>query len=320
MNKCIIYPPPGKNKDGGGIFMSKNNKDNNFWFKIDKDKIKVQLKDIGSKFVDTRSRKRKITTIITICIIVGLGIALYINYNQEATVVPDMNADIQLEPADTVPEYESVEGEEVEFVANPETGVRLELEQEELTLGDESPEKEASESKANNSSVIDNDNRNSRTEQKSQTNQTEHESEVTAPIKPIDRVTGEDSLNPLKPVSGQVIQQSGWFFHPVFQDWRYQSGIKLEGQAGDIVMAAMDGKVISISEDQYLGITVTLQHENNWQTVYGHLAKTSVSEGASVAKGQEVGRVGDSGLLEEPALYFELNHNGEAVKASKYFD
>ena len=84
--------------------MSKNNKDNNFWFKIDKDKIKLQLKDIGSKFVDTRSRKKKLATIITICIILGLGVALYINYNQETSVVPDMNADIKLEPADTVPE------------------------------------------------------------------------------------------------------------------------------------------------------------------------------------------------------------------------
>ena len=205
-------------------------------------------------------------------------------------------------------------------MANPETGVRLDLEQEELTLNNDSTAKDTSKSKTNNDQVIDNENRETPIQENISKNKTRYESEVTAPVQPIERVTSNDGPNLLKPISGQVIQQSGWFFHPVFQDWRYQTGIKLEGQAGDIVMAAMDGKVSSVGEDQYLGITVTLQHENGWQTIYGHLEKSTVSEGAPVAKGQEVGQVGQSGLVEETALYFELNHNGEAVKASKYFD
>ena len=291
--------------------MSKNKDENKdkFWFKIDKDKIKLQLKDIGDKFVDSRNKKRKISIFITICLIFGLGLALYINYNQ-TSVVPDMNADIQLEPTDTLPQEKTEEGEGVKIVSNPRTGTSLDLNQENLTLENidsRKPDPAVQKSNSDNSSI---DNR----------TVTGNESEVTAPLKPLDRTTGDNSLNLLKPVSGKIIQKPGWYYHPVFQDWRYQTGLKLEGQTGDVVMAAMGGEVSSVREDQYLGITVTLQHENGWKTIYGHLNKASVFEGNVIARGQEVGKVGQSGLLDNPALYFELTHNGEAIEASKYFE
>jgi murein DD-endopeptidase MepM/ murein hydrolase activator NlpD len=286
------------------MFMSNDNK-KNFWFKLDKDKIKLQLKDIGSKFVDSRKSKRKIFLLITVCLIIGLGFVLYTNYNQ-VRETPDMKADISFEPTYAIPQEETDGEQEVGATLQGKTGENFSLQKNDLSIDNvddkqNPPESKASEKNNNSELII-------------------KESEVTAPLKPIGAIKDTDNLNLLRPVTGKILQQSGWFFHPVFQDWRYQSGVILQGQTGDIVMAAQGGTVSSIGDDEYRGITVTLQHENGWNTVYGNLERASVSEGNVVAKGQEVGRVGKSGYLGNSALYFELVHNGEAVEVSSYFN
>ena len=68
---------------------------------------------------------------------------------------------------------------------------------------------------------------------------------VTESLRPVSRIEEERGMELIKPVSGEVVQTSGWYYNPVLEDWRYQEGIAFSGNAGDIVMAAAAGRVLS---------------------------------------------------------------------------
>lgn len=133
---------------------------------------------------------------------------------------------------------------------------------------------------------------------------------MTRPVNPPLRAKDNRTFELLKPVSGEILRDPGWYFHPVFEDWRYQTGVIIDGKAGDIVMAAASGTVRSVREDEYYGIIVEVEHQGGWRTLYGNLQRSSVSPGEVISKGQEIGRIGNTGIMEEPSLYFELR-NGE---------
>jgi murein DD-endopeptidase MepM/ murein hydrolase activator NlpD len=75
---------------------------------------------------------------------------------------------------------------------------------------------------------------------------------------------------------------------------------------GSDVQAAMDGVVIDDAPGYEYGITVQVDHENGFQTLYGHLSKALVNPGDRVKKGQVIGKSGDTGNVTGPHLHFEV--------------
>ena len=58
------------------------------------------------------------------------------------------------------------------------------------------------------------------------------------------------------------------------------------------------------------GNHVWIQHDNGYQTIYGHMINTAVSPGEYVSKGQLIGYSGSTGWSTGPHLHFELRING----------
>jgi murein DD-endopeptidase MepM/ murein hydrolase activator NlpD len=56
---------------------------------------------------------------------------------------------------------------------------------------------------------------------------------------------------------------------------------------------------------------VILDHDNDYYTLYAHLAEIQVKEGDDVRQGHRIGTVGDTGSIEGPRLYFEVRHQGK---------
>ena len=54
------------------------------------------------------------------------------------------------------------------------------------------------------------------------------------------------------------------------------------------------------------GNTVIVRHSDNYVTVYGHNSRILVSEGSTVARGQNFAEVGTSGRTTGPNLHFEV--------------
>ena len=68
------------------------------------------------------------------------------------------------------------------------------------------------------------------------------------------------------------------------------------------------------------GNMVKIDHSNGNITLYAHLASVAVKTGQKVAKGQEIGYMGDSGNAYGGHLHFEVFVNGNRTDPSPYLD
>ncbi len=269
--------------------MAKKDKKNPLWFKLDRDKIKLQLKAIGEKFKRGRKSRRALTFLILVFLLIGAGIAIYTN---------DTTYESAEENGITFEVEEGIAEQENQQIKENDDDVELAVKRDDLKL---------------NYNTIE------RKYEGENIEQEEGEGVVTEPVRAMEEPV-EQGIELLQPVSGKLIQGPGWNYHPVFNDWRYQPGVELEGNPGDIVMAATSGQVVSIREDEYNGIMITIEHDNGWETQYGHLQRTSVSPGDVVGKGQEIGRLGSTGISDGNSLYFVLQNTEGAVDPTEYFE
>ena len=71
------------------------------------------------------------------------------------------------------------------------------------------------------------------------------------------------------------------------------------------------GHVIYTGWFKGYGNLIILDHDNEYYTLYAHVADILVKEGDEVRQGQRIGTVGDTGSLEGPRLYFEVRFQGK---------
>ena len=68
------------------------------------------------------------------------------------------------------------------------------------------------------------------------------------------------------------------------------------------------------------GYQVLVNHGFGYKTRYAHLSQFSVAPGEKVAKGQIIGKAGDSGSCTEAHLHFELRIDGIAYNPRYYLE
>lgn len=110
------------------------------------------------------------------------------------------------------------------------------------------------------------------------------------------------------PVSGRLTSTFGWREHPVEGGSRFHYGVDLAAATGTDVLAFAAGEVYASGESSTLGNYIMLRHEGGYITLYAHCSRITASSG-SVAMGEKIAEVGDTGLVTGPHLHFEL-HDG----------
>ncbi len=110
-----------------------------------------------------------------------------------------------------------------------------------------------------------------------------------------------------------VTSRAGNRFHPIFQEWRYHSGLDIGAGYGSSVVASDSGTVIMADWNGGYGNCVMLDHGNGYYTLYGHLSGYAVSEGQSVSQGQTIAYVGDTGWATGPHLHFEIRYGSTCL-------
>ncbi len=103
-----------------------------------------------------------------------------------------------------------------------------------------------------------------------------------------------------------VTSRAGNRYHPIFEEWRYHSGIDIGASYGSAVVASDGGTVILAEVNGGYGNCIMIDHGNSYYTLYGHLSSYAVSAGQTVSKGQTIGYVGDTGWATGPHLHFEI--------------
>ncbi|NLW17267.1 MAG: M23 family metallopeptidase [Firmicutes bacterium] len=115
------------------------------------------------------------------------------------------------------------------------------------------------------------------------------------------------------PCTGQIVSAYAWRHHPVTGQVEMHYGIDIQGIEGTPIQAAAAGVVREVAEEQNLGLYVVIDHGEGLVTRYAHLAEALVEAGAEVAKGQEIGKMGSSGLTNDTHLHFEVIVDGQPI-------
>lgn len=119
------------------------------------------------------------------------------------------------------------------------------------------------------------------------------------------------------PCPGRVTSPYG--YRPRFR--RMHKGVDLKLQTGDTVYAAFSGRVrLTNYERRGYGYYIILRHENELETVYGHLSKFLVEDGEDVKVGQPIALGGNTGRSFGAHLHFETRYMGYAINPAAIFD
>ena len=128
-----------------------------------------------------------------------------------------------------------------------------------------------------------------------------------------------------KPVEGDIVREyakENLIYSETLQEWVTHTGIDIKAEKTTVVKSAEAGTIKSIKNDPRYGLTIVIEHENNFQTVYSNLLTSEfVVEGEKVEKGQAIGTVGNTAVFEivdEPHLHFEILKDSIAVDPGIY--
>ena len=123
-----------------------------------------------------------------------------------------------------------------------------------------------------------------------------------------------------KPVEGEIMKvyaKDNLVFSNTLQEWTTHLGIDIKADKTTVVKSVEAGTIKTIKNDPRYGLTITIEHDNGYQTVYANLLSSEfVVEGEKVEKGQSIGTVGNSATFEiadEAHLHFEVLKDGVQI-------
>lgn len=134
------------------------------------------------------------------------------------------------------------------------------------------------------------------------------------------------SMPSIKPVRSdqlarrvRLLSGFGYRIHPIFKRKKFHGGIDFTAPRGTPIYATGDGKVKRVQKQKSgYGWNVIIDHGYGYETLYAHMSAIDVKEGQKVTRGQEIGKVGDTGTSTAPHCHYEVHYKGEKVNPIHY--
>ncbi|KPQ20324.1 MULTISPECIES: murein hydrolase activator EnvC family protein [unclassified Halomonas] len=102
------------------------------------------------------------------------------------------------------------------------------------------------------------------------------------------------------------------------RDGVHYNGIVIQSSAGTSVSAVHEGRVVFADWMRGFGNLLIIDHGDQIMTLYAHLQQFTARPGQQIERGDEIGRVGDSGGQPRSALYFEVRKRGEPINPQRW--
>lgn len=138
-------------------------------------------------------------------------------------------------------------------------------------------------------------------------------------------VETKKEINFAKPTEGDIIceyAKDNLIYSETLKEWITHTAIDIKADKTSVIKASADGIVKSIVNDPRYGLTVIIEHDDGYETVYANLLTAEfVVAGEEVAQGQTIGTAGNTASFEssmECHLHFELIKDGEYLDPAIY--
>jgi murein DD-endopeptidase MepM/ murein hydrolase activator NlpD len=95
-------------------------------------------------------------------------------------------------------------------------------------------------------------------------------------------------------------------------------GIDIAASEGKEVIATAKGIVKFSGWEDRFGKLIIIDHENGYETYFGHNSGLKVSEGQKVKRGQVIALSGNTGMSSAPHLHYEIKKEGISVNPENY--
>lgn len=114
----------------------------------------------------------------------------------------------------------------------------------------------------------------------------------------------------VRPCPGRVTETFGWKRDASMGAWNLHAGVFLASPSNASIVSIAGGQIARIEHDTLHGTLITIDHDNHWRSVYGHLSEILIAAGDPVTAGQIIGRAG-LGPEGAEGLYFAVYRDGE---------
>ena len=178
-------------------------------------------------------------------------------------------------------------------------------------------------SKQNTSTNTVNNTTTSNNERKTQQNNKKNETTNTTVSEKKEETKQEIKFS--SPIKGQILREyatDSLVYSDTLQEWITHNGIDIKADKTTVVTAAAKGKVFAIKNDPRYGLTVIINHDDGYQTIYANLLTAEyIVEGEDIDVGQTIGTVGNSATFEiadEYHLHFELLKDNQYLNPTNF--
>ena len=129
----------------------------------------------------------------------------------------------------------------------------------------------------------------------------------------------------VKPADGEIVKdysKDNLVYSSTLEEWTTHLGIDIAMQKTDVVKAVADGKVKSIKNDPRYGLTVVIEHQNGFESIYSSLLTAEfITVGEEIKQGSTIATVGNTATFEiadTTHLHFEMKKDGQNVDPNIY--
>ena len=156
---------------------------------------------------------------------------------------------------------------------------------------------------------------------------TQPQATTPAATETVPPTTEKRTLKTMSPVEGAPIfgySMEALSYNQTTRDWRVHNGIDLAAEEGAPVMAAADGEVYTVYNDDTLGHTVVIRHNDGYTSCYSSLSdQICVKPGDKVTMGHTIGYAADSAIVESTLgshVHFSVTHYDEPMDPEEFLN
>lgn len=139
----------------------------------------------------------------------------------------------------------------------------------------------------------------------------------------VDENTLVKKLDPklVVPATGVINSVFGPRRSPIGFSEEFHEGIDISGKEGSPIHVIESGEVIHVQADEetIYGYHIRVRHDNQLESIYGHLSEIQVQIGQRLNQGQIIGLMGNTGKSSGPHLHLGLEYHGKYLNPRVFY-